>query len=354
MPDRTPSPGHGERNADALPESPAAESTARESEERRAALRRSAPGTDAARMVPTAVETAHADTLERAFPALAEGVRDYTIFLMDPEGIITYWGEGARYIKWWMRHEAEGAHLRLLYPDGGADDGTAERHLLHAARDGEYVGEGHRVRRDGSMFMASVTLTALREPDGTLIGFTKVTRDLTARRAADVALEHTSAEARSAAMADAVNVARSQFVSTVSHEVRTPIQAIMAYAELLERDAEGSLTDKQRRFVSRMKLSANHLLTLVNDVLEVTRTEAHHEPTIVESVLVGHVVTSALGLVEPQAHQRGISLRDNTGTTAGRLACWGRRLGCARSSSTCSPTPYGSRNRMAMSPPPSS
>jgi PAS domain S-box-containing protein len=123
-----------------------------------------------------------------AFAGLAESVRDYAIFLMDPDGVILYWGEGARLIKWWTLEEAEGAHLRLLYPDGGSDDGTAEEHLVQSARDGEYTGEGCRVRRDLSTFWAHVTLTALRDPAGELFGFVKVTRDMSARRATEAAL----------------------------------------------------------------------------------------------------------------------------------------------------------------------
>ena len=122
------------------------------------------------------------------FAALAENVRDYAIFLLDGDGRILYWGEGARLMKWWTRDEAEGAHLRVLYPEGGAQDGTAEAHLRESAERGEYVGEGQRVRSDGSTFWAGITLTALRNHDRELIGFAKVTRDLTARMALEAAL----------------------------------------------------------------------------------------------------------------------------------------------------------------------
>src|SRR3954465_8106282 len=125
---------------------------------------------------------------ELLFTLVAENVREYAIFLMDTDGIIRCWGEGARLMKWWTRQQAEGAHLRLLYPDGGAEDGTAEAHLAHAAESGEYSGEGHRVRSDGSTFWAYVTLTAVRNSDGQLVGFTKVTRDFSARRAVESAL----------------------------------------------------------------------------------------------------------------------------------------------------------------------
>ena len=136
--------------------------------------------------------------LERAFTALSDNVREYAIFLMDPDGVITYWGEGARLIKWWSKDEAEGAHLRLLYPGGGSDDGTAEEHLRAAAAQGEYSGEGRRVRAGGATFWAGVTLTALRSDAGDLLGFAKVTRDLTARRAADSLLQAAATAAEEA------------------------------------------------------------------------------------------------------------------------------------------------------------
>jgi PAS domain-containing protein len=68
------------------------------------------------------------------FAALADSVRDYAVFLLDADGIITYWGEGARLMKWWTRDEVEGAHLRLMYLDGGSEDGTAEEHLQEVGR----------------------------------------------------------------------------------------------------------------------------------------------------------------------------------------------------------------------------
>ena len=125
--------------------------------------------------------------MSRAFAALAENVRDYAVFLMDRNGIICFWGEGAHLMKRWPKEEAEGGHLRLLYPDHGSEDGTADAHLIEAAEQGEYVGEGHRARGDGTTFWARVTLTALKDEQGTLLGFAKVTIDLTAQRAGDAA-----------------------------------------------------------------------------------------------------------------------------------------------------------------------
>jgi PAS domain S-box-containing protein len=142
-----------------------------------------------------------------AFMALAENVRDYAIFLMNPQGVIIYWGEGARLMKWWFKEETEGGHLRMLYPEEGSEDGTAEGHLRDAARLGEYVGEGRRVRRDGSVFWAGVTLTALRDEEGKLFGFAKVTRDLQSRRAIEMAVA--TAHAAQSARDEALETAKS-------------------------------------------------------------------------------------------------------------------------------------------------
>ncbi|MBW3631042.1 MAG: PAS domain S-box protein, partial [Gemmatimonadetes bacterium] len=179
------SKGRGVRQAESMPD-PRAPS--RETDERDAALRRGeARALARAEGRPEPRDRYHGrsnpEVAQRAFATLAENVRDFAIFLTDPQGIITFWGEGARLIKRWTKDEAEGAHLRLLYPPGGSEDGTAEEHLLQAAESGEYIGEGHRVRGDCTLFWAGISLTALRDSDGTLLGFAKVTRDLTTRRA---------------------------------------------------------------------------------------------------------------------------------------------------------------------------
>ena len=305
---------------------PAHERQARESKERDAARRRGeelaeARGKDEvppSYLAPPAIRAA-----ERTFSALSDNVRDYAIFLLNADGIITYWGEGARLMKWWTSDQAVGSHLRLLYPDGGADDGTAEDHLSKAAQAGESVSEGQRVRSDLSTFWAGATLTALRDSDGTLIGFAKVTRDLTARRAADAALVAAVEAERARAAAEAVSAAKSQFAATVSHEIRTPINAVLGYTEMLAAETKGPLTPGQRRYIERLRLSARHLLHLVEDVLELSRIDA--DPAHVERAVgkVGDVIAAALTLVEPQAQGRGVELVESVKSQAEGLSYWG-------------------------------
>ena len=267
---------------------------------------------------------AHPSVAARAFAALAENVRDYAIFLMDPDGIITFWGEGARLIKWWSKTQAEGSHLRLLYPAGGSDDGTAEEHIRQAAERGEYTGEGQRVRSDGSTFWAGVTLTALWDEDGTLLGFAKVTRDLTARRAADALLQAAAGAAQLArAEAEAASAAKSGFLATMSHEIRTPVNAVMGYLELLDLETDGPLLPAQRRHLARASASARHLLALISEVLDFSRIDADRMPVERSSLRVGDVVSGALTVVGPQARARGLEVADAVSGYAAGLAAWG-------------------------------
>jgi PAS domain S-box-containing protein len=267
---------------------------------------------------------ARASVAVRAFAALAENVRDYAIFLMDPDGVITFWGEGARLIKWWTKEQAEGAHLRLLYPPGGSDDGTAEGHLRDAARRGEYTGEGRRVRSDGSTFWAGITLTALWDEAGTLLGFAKVTRDLTARRAADALLQSAAQAAETArSEAEMASAAKSGFLATMSHEIRTPINAVLGYLDLLDLEMEGPLTAGQRGFLGRARGSARHLLQLVSEVLDFSRLEADRMPVGRTSFRVGDAVGSALALIAPSAQAKGLRLADAVSGYAAGLSGWG-------------------------------
>jgi hypothetical protein len=89
------------------------------------------------------------------YTLVAENVRDHASFLLDVNGMIECWGEGARLMKWWTKQQGECAHLRLLYPAGGSDDGTVEAHLMAAAQGGEYTDNGNRMRSDGSSFLLS-------------------------------------------------------------------------------------------------------------------------------------------------------------------------------------------------------
>ena len=119
---------------------------------------------------------------EERFQLLVESVKDYAIFMLDPSGYVTTWNAGAARIKGYTADEIVGKHFSTFYLQEDIAAGTCERELEVAAREGRFEDEGWRVRKDGSRFWANVVITPLRAPDGALMGFGKVTRDLTERR----------------------------------------------------------------------------------------------------------------------------------------------------------------------------
>jgi PAS domain S-box-containing protein len=312
--------------AEALPSTPPG-TPGREKHEREAATHRGerlAQGGGASRGRNPYTGVSAPGVAERAFGALAENTRDFAIFLMDPDGIITFWGEGARLIKWWTREQAEGSHLRLLYPDGGSEDGTAEGHLLEAAATGEYTGEGQRIRSDGSTFWAGVSLTALRDTEGVLIGFAKVTRDLTARRAGDAAVNAAREEAEEARrQAEEANRAKSLFLATMSHEIRTPINAVMGYVDLLDLELAGPLNEQQRGQLGRIRSSNMHLLGIIDEVLDFSRLEAGRITLAHRAGRLLAPVEAALQMVAMQAQSKGVALSDSVSAFAADVPYWG-------------------------------
>ncbi len=131
-----------------------------------------------------------------AFRLLVDAVQDYAIFILDPDGYVLTWNSGARAIKGYTREEILGKHFSVFYPQEAVENRWPERELALAEKEGRFRDEGLRVKKDGSTFWASVTLTALREPDGRLYGFVKVTQDLTTRREADERLQALNRELR--------------------------------------------------------------------------------------------------------------------------------------------------------------
>src|SRR3984885_5049741 len=120
---------------------------------------------------------------EERFRLLVESVRDYAIFMLDPGGHILTWNAGAERFKGYKADEIIGQHFSRFYPPEALARGLPQHELRMASETGSFEDEGWRVRKDGSLFWANVVITAMRNPDGQLIGFAKVTRDLTQRRA---------------------------------------------------------------------------------------------------------------------------------------------------------------------------
>ena len=120
---------------------------------------------------------------EERFRLLVEGVQDYAIYSLDPQGVITSWNSGARRIKGYMAEEVVGRHFSSFYTPEDVERGLPAKVLQIAREEGHYQGEGWRIRKDGSKFWSNVVITPLRDGTGNLIGFSKITRDVTERKA---------------------------------------------------------------------------------------------------------------------------------------------------------------------------
>lgn len=116
---------------------------------------------------------------------LVDNIREYAIITLDPKGIVTTWSPAAERLKGYRADEIVGKHFSIFYTREDATGGKTERELEVAAREGRFEDEGWRVRKDGSKFWANVVLTALRDSQGKLRGFGKITRDLSERKAAE-------------------------------------------------------------------------------------------------------------------------------------------------------------------------
>jgi PAS domain S-box-containing protein len=139
---------------------------------------------------------------EERFRLLVDSVQDYAMFMLDPEGHVATWNLGAVRIKGYSAEEIIGRHFSVFYPPDVVVRGWPEHELRTAAQVGRFEDEGWRLRKDGSRFWANVVITALRAPDGALLGFAKVTRDLTERRRHEEELRQS--EERFRLMIDAV------------------------------------------------------------------------------------------------------------------------------------------------------
>jgi len=241
---------------------------------------------------------------EERFRLLVQSVRDYGIFMLDPQGRIASWNEGAQRLKGYTAAEIMGRHFSTFYPPEDVAAGKPAWELEVAVAEGRVEDEGWRVRKDGTRFWANVVITALRNDKGVLVGFTKVTRDLTERREAEIrALEAT----RRAAESEASSRAKSEFLAAMSHELRTPLNAIGGYTELLVMGLRGPVTEAQRTDLEKIGRSQRHLLNIINDLLNFSRIEAGQMEYERGPVPLSETVAAVALMLEPQAAAKAVA-----------------------------------------------
>src|SRR6266550_2268848 len=241
----------------------------------------------------------------RIHQLMIDSVRDYAIFMLDPNGHVASWSVGAERIKGYSSDEIIGQHFSVFYPREAIDAGHPQRELETATREGSFEEEAYRLRKDGSAFWASVVISAVRDEQATLIGFAKVTRDLTERRNAD---QRALADARRLAESESANAAKAEFLTAMSHELRTPLNAIGGYTELLSLGLGGPITAEQVDYLERIRRSQQHLMGIISDLLNFSRIEAGHLTYDIVSIPLFQVIQAVVPLVEAQAKARGVTI----------------------------------------------
>jgi PAS domain S-box-containing protein len=170
---------------------------------------------------------------EEQFRLLVQGVTDYAIYMLDPQGNVVSWNPGARRIKGYEPDEIIGQHFSRFYTEEDRADELPARALKAAAAEGRFEKEGWRVRKDGTRFWATVIIDAIHDDDGKLIGFAKVTRDITEKREAQEALHRTQEELFQAQKMEAVG----QLTGGIAHDFNNLLTAILGSLEIARKKA---------------------------------------------------------------------------------------------------------------------
>jgi PAS domain S-box-containing protein len=165
------------------------------------------------------------------FRRLVEGVTDYAIYMLDPSGIVSNWNAGAQRIKGYGPSEIVGQHFSIFYTDEDRARGEPSRSLAIAEREGRFEAEAWRQRKDGTRFWANVVIDAIREPSGRLLGFAKITRDITERREAQLALERTREALLHAQKIEAIG----KLTGGVAHDFNNLLTVVLGSLDLLRR-----------------------------------------------------------------------------------------------------------------------
>ena len=230
---------------------------------------------------------------ELRYRLLVEGVIDYAIFSLDANGYVTSWNLGAERIKGYKPDEIIGKHFSTFYTDKDRAAGLPETVLRTAASEGHFTGEGWRVRKDGSRFWSNVVVTALRDDEGNLYGFSKVTRDMSERKQLLDALEQHSRELelRVREREDS-NAELEAFAYSVSHDLRAPLRAIAGFAEAMWEDCGASLDDRGRDYLNEITGAASRMNVLVQDLLDYGRVNRIDMP--LERVKLADAVANAV------------------------------------------------------------
>jgi PAS domain S-box-containing protein len=210
----------------------------------------------------------HLKESEERFRLMIEGVKDYAIFIIDPEGYIVSWNQGAKEIKGYSEDEILGKHISIFYTDEEIQRGEPEYNLKIASETGRHESEAWRIRKDGSRFWANVIFTSLYDDSGNLRGFSKVTRDITERKKSEGKIARLNEDlAQNIVKLETVNKELEAFSYSVSHDLRSPLRAIHGYTKVLSEEYFSEKDHEAKKMMNSIMYNAKKMGQLIDDLL---------------------------------------------------------------------------------------
>jgi PAS domain S-box-containing protein len=253
---------------------------------------------------------------ERRFRELIENAPD-AILQVDPKGIIVIANCTAETMFGYSREELMGLGVDALVPDAARSKHAARREAFAASGVTRPMGFGlslYARRKDGSEFPVEISLSPVHTTTGTNV--TAVIRDITERMRVEQQV-HSLQQSYTAELevrhkeAERLNQLKSEFIASVSHELRTPLHTIIGFAELLGEEGGGALNEKQKRFVKHIQADSEHLLGLINDVLDLSRIEAGGLTLRTEALLLQTEIAEAVNAIRSHASSKPVTVRAN-------------------------------------------
>ncbi|MGA7993271.1 MAG: PAS domain S-box protein [Bradyrhizobium sp.] len=211
---------------------------------------------------------------ERQFRLLVSGVTDYALYMLDPNGIVTNWNIGGQRIKGYLPEEIIGQHFSRFYSEADQAAGRPARALRLAREHGRYEEEGWRVRKDGTFFWASVVIDAIRDDNGNILGFAKITRDISERREAQQNLEKIQRQLAESQKLDALG----QLTGGVAHDFNNLLMIVTGNIHTLKRLAGNDA--KGLRAVQAIERASQHGASLTRQLLTFARRQSLSPQTI--------------------------------------------------------------------------
>ena len=204
--------------------------------------------------------------VEDQYHKMVDEVEDYAILMLDRNGVILNWNKGAQKIKGYEEHEIVGCHFRIFYRPEDREAGLPEQLMAHAIEHGKAVHEGWRMKKNGTVFWGSIVITALHSDSGEVVGFSKVTRDLTERKQVEDKL------LLYARQLEAQNQELQQFAYAAAHDLKEPLRKMqLYYSAILERLDEPVSSEKNRAYLERSVDAARRMQQLIDDLLRFSR-----------------------------------------------------------------------------------